>query len=398
MRKNSKFGVLSDEYIKNNYADCFLPVRVDKLHSIRQKPASSYVNTSGKRVKEYNSIAPVIPQFVAENNTKSKGIPAQNEMNAIKSDLIRTTANAESNYSILQPQRKREGLLQEDIGFVKISSMANARDPDFGAIDKDFVGDELEEQAPLSSYGVKADLNTMLGNEAPRHKEDMVFAGRGAKPEMAKILDPSVSTKLFIADELKRQPESALFVKRQSAQQQGAPTDLLAQQQGRPNTMSSMGQQMGPDLPPSGASMFPDEPSVSSAPVKSEPPVAPVKSAPPVAKGTPITLSGKELIQESGHMLEYRDMSNAEMILKNKPSEVPASSASPDRMRTFLAKELRTSKHKTTEQMMKFLMELSSAKIKKIRTAYFLKQAGSPLGVLHATGAGRPKKYGGRKA
>lgn len=397
MRKNSKFGVLSDEYIKNNYADCFLPVRVDKLHSIRQRPASSYVNTSGKRVKEYNSIAPVIPQFVAENNTKSKGIPAQNEMNAIKSDLIRTTANAESNYSILQPPRKREGLLQEDIGFVKISSMANAEDPDFGAIDKDFVRDELEEQAPLSSYGVKADLNTILGNEAPRHKEDMVFAGKGAKPEMAKILDPSVSSKLFLAEELKRQPESALFVKRQSAQQQVAPTDLLAQQQGRPDTMSSIGPQFGPEVMSSGEGMFPDEQGIPE-PVTSAPPVATGEPVKATAKGTPITLSGKELMEEKGELLEYRDMSNAEMILKNKPSEVPASSANPDRMRAFLAKELRTSKHKTTEQMMKFLMELSTSKIKKIRTAYFLKQAGSPLGLSHASGAGRPKKHGGRKA
>jgi len=393
MRKNSKFGVLSDEYIKNNYADCFLPVRVDKLHSIRQKPASSYVNTSGKRVKEYNSIAPVIPQFVAENNTKSKGIPAQNEMNAIKSDLIRTAAAAPSNYSILQPQRKRQGLLQEDIGFVKISSMANAQDPDFGAIDKYFVIDELEEQAPLSSYGVKADLNTMLGNKAPRHKEDMVFADRGAKPEMAKILDPSVSTKLLIADELKSQPESALFVKRQSAQQQGAPTDLLAQQQGRPNTMSSMPPQMGPDLPQSGASMFPVEPSSSAPPVATG---EPVKAT---AKGNQVTLSNRELMEEKGELLEYRDMSNAEMILKKYPDKVPASSATPADMREFLAKHLRTSEHKTEEQMKKFLDKLTNEKIKKIRTAYFLKSSGSPLGVPHASGAGRPnKKEGGRKA
>ena len=73
MRQNKKFGVLSDQYIKDNYSDCFLPIAVDKLHAIRQKPAESYVNTSGRRVKEYNSIAPVIPFYVAQNSIKSKG-------------------------------------------------------------------------------------------------------------------------------------------------------------------------------------------------------------------------------------------------------------------------------------------------------------------------------------
>lgn len=369
MRKNSKFGVLSDEYIKNNYADCFLPVRVDKLHSIRQKPASSYVNTSGKRVKEYNSIAPVIPYFVAQNNTKSKGVQGQNEMNAIKSDLIRTSANAESNYSILQPPRKREGLLQEDIGFVKISSMANAQDPNFGKIDKDFVGDELEDQAPLGAYGDKADLNTILGSEAPRHKEDMVFAGRGAKPEMAKILDPSVSSKLFIADELKRQPQSALFAKPEQATEQQAPTDLLAQQQGRPNTIPSMQTPVEP----------PVEPPVAT-PV--EPPVEPVTE--PVTEQTK-TLDGQPLSTIKGDIVIYKNINEAKSL-----KQIPSDKDSIEVLKNFLAENLRTSYISTEKRMKDFLDTLKPSQIKQIRRKYFKKSAGAPANIPRAPGAGRP--------
>ena len=208
MRASRRFGVLSDQYIRENYADCFLPIRVDKLHSVRQKPANSFVNTSGKRVKEYNSIAPVIPQFIAENNSMN-----QNQLNAIKSDLIRTSANAKPDLNILQPPRKREGTLQEDIGFTKVSSMANAKDPKFGKIDKDFVSDELEEQAAYAAYGDKVEYNTLRGEMASRHKEDMSFAGKGAKSKLAQILDPNVSSQLFLASEFKNIPESPLFAK-----------------------------------------------------------------------------------------------------------------------------------------------------------------------------------------
>ena len=208
MRASRRFGVLSDQYIRENYADCFLPIRVDKLHSVRQKPANSFVNTSGKRVKEYNSIAPVIPQFIAENNSMD-----QNQLNAIKSDLIRTSANAKPDLNILQPPRKREGTLQEDIGFTKVSSMANAEDPKFGKIDKDFVSDELEEQAAYAAYGDKVEYNTLRGEMASRHKEDMSFAGKGAKAELAQILDPNVSNQLFLAGEFKNVPQSPLFAK-----------------------------------------------------------------------------------------------------------------------------------------------------------------------------------------
>lgn len=208
MRASRRFGVLSDQYIRENYADCFLPIRVDKLHSVRQKSANSFVNTSGKRVKEYNSIAPVIPQFIAENNSVD-----QNQLNAIKSDLIRTSANAKPDLNILQPPRKREGTLQEDIGFTKVSSMANAEDPKFGKIDKDFVSDQLEEQAAYAAYGDKVEYNTLRGEMASRHKEDMSFAGKGAKAELAQILDPNVSNQLFLAGEFKNVPESPLFAK-----------------------------------------------------------------------------------------------------------------------------------------------------------------------------------------
>ena len=389
MRKNIKFGVLSDEYIKNNYANCFLPISVDKLHSIRQKPASSYINTSGKRIKEYNSIAPVIPQFVAENNTKSKGIPGQNEMNAIKSDLIRTSANAESNYSILQPPRKREGLLQEDIGFVKISSMANAQDPNFGPIDKDFVGDELEEQAPLSSYGVKAGLNYILGYEAPRHKEDMVFAGRGAKPGMAKILDPSVASKLFLAEELKRQPESALFVKRQTAQQQGAPSDLLAQQQGRPDTMSSMGPKSGPALISSGEGVFADEEGI---PAPLVPTGQPVETEPPAVIGRGKVIgSDQPLSTIKNQILQYADEENARILISMR--EIPDDKTSIPILLDFLATNLRTGDNPTKQDMEKFLGTLSIKELQKIRKKYFKKIPGPIPGSIGIRGRKSGARY-----
>ena len=233
MRASRRFGVLSDQYIRENYADCFLPIRVDKLHSVRQKPANSFVNTSGKRVKEYNSIAPVIPQFIAENNSMN-----QNQLNAIKSDLIRTSANAKPDLNILQPPRKREGTLQEDIGFTKVSSMANAKDPKFGKIDKDFVSDELEEQAAYAAYGDKVEYNTLRGEMASRHKEDMSFAGKGAKSKLAQILDPNVSSQLFLASEFKNVPESPLFAKPaakpagpQGPQGPQGPSNLFSMQQ-----------------------------------------------------------------------------------------------------------------------------------------------------------------------
>jgi len=188
------------------------------------------VNTSGKKVKEYNSIAPVIPQFIAENNSID-----QNQLNAIKSDLIRTSANAKSDLNILQPSRKREGTLQEDIGFTKISSMANAQDPKFGRIDKDFVSDELEDQAPLGAYGDIVEYNTLRGEMASRHKEDMSFAGKGVRAELAQILDPNVSNQLFLASEFRNVPQSPLFAKpdpkpaRPGARQQ--PTNLFSTQQ-----------------------------------------------------------------------------------------------------------------------------------------------------------------------
>lgn len=247
MRASRRFGVLSDQYIRENYADCFLPIRVDKLHSIRQRPAKSFVNTSGKRVKEYNSIAPVIPQFIAENNSMD-----QNQLNAIKSDLIRTSANAKSDLNILQPQRKRQGTLQEDIGFTKISSMANAQDPNFGRIDKKFVSDELEDQAPLAAYGDVVEYNTLRGQTASRHKEDMSFSGKGVKAELAQILDPNVSNQLFLAGEFKNVPQSPLFAKpdpkaaRPRKKQQ--PSNLFPGQQ---NAQGAPGPP-GPSAPPPG--------------------------------------------------------------------------------------------------------------------------------------------------
>ena len=96
MRSSKKMGVLSDKYIKENYLDCFLPVPVNKLHAVTEKVSESYVNTSNKRVKDYISTAPLIPQFVAENKSKQQGVLRINQKNAIKSDLLRKVASSSS--------------------------------------------------------------------------------------------------------------------------------------------------------------------------------------------------------------------------------------------------------------------------------------------------------------
>ena len=342
MRASRRFGVLSDQYIRENYADCFLPIRVDKLHSVRQKPANSYVNTSGKRVKEYNSIAPVIPQFIAENNSSD-----QTQLDAIKSDLIRTSANAKSDLNILQPPRKREGTLQEDIGFTKISSMANAEDPKFGKIDKDFVSDELEDQAAYAAYGDKVEYNTLRGEMASRHKEDMSFAGRGVKAKLAQILDPNVSNQLFLASEFKNVPESPLFAKpdprpaRPGGRQQ--PTNLFPGQ-GR---AERPGQPPGPG---GGGSL--NETGAGGA---FDPPPQPPPPQPPLAGGAGASSkepSGYDFIYRSEEINEGKreppvydgDMSRAsilDFLIKNLINEFMSASKKKDYLESLPLIELK---------------------------------------------------------
>ena len=382
MRANKKFGVLSDQYIKENYADCFLPIAVDKLHAVRQKPAESYVNTSGRRIKEYNSIAPVIPQFVAENNIKKLGIPGQEEAYAIKSDLIRRAATAKSNYSILQPPRKRQGALQQDLGFAQISSMANAQDPEYGELDPTFVEDELNEQAPLGSSGLRASFNTMLGMEASRAKEDMSFAGKGVKPDLAEILDPSIITKMYIAGELQRQPESALFVKPQKGkkieQQQTdlLPTDEITDQA---RTMGSYQaapapppQAPPPQAPPMGQPIATPPAAATNDPVM----LAKIKKADKAAsqsiagKSLYETLSEEPAIKLQGDKLVYYDeASSRSMIMMNVGPPVSDITA----VKEFLAEELRTDKLESEAKMKKYLdsTAVSAAMIKRIYKTYF---------------------------
>jgi hypothetical protein len=375
MRANKKFGVLSDQYIKENYADCFLPIAVDKLHAIRQKPAHSYVNTSGKRIKEYNSIAPVIPQFIAENNIKKLGIPGQEEVYAIKSDLIRRAASAKSNYSILQPPRKRQGALQQDLGFAQISSMANAQDPDYGEIEPEFVADQLDAQAPLGSSGLRASFNTMLGMQASRAKEDMSFAGKGVKPDLAEILDPSIITKMYIVGELQRQPESALFVKPQKGKQiQQQQTDLLPTDE-ITDQAKTMGTYQSAPAPPPQAPIAPPVQAPIAPPV--QPPPTPVK--PPVSSGT----STQPVMEIKGQVIEYADIN-----ISNKLSSTDVPKASDDIfiIKEFLAKYLRTDNIKTQKGMEQFLSQGNksgdkkpTAKvIKDILRKYFPKSAGRP--------------------
>ncbi len=345
MRRNAKFGVLSDQYIKDNYADCFLPISVDKLHSIRKKAAGSYVNTSGKRVKEYNSIAPVIPQYVAENSADRVGEPGRDQIIAIKSDMIRTAASAQSNYSILQPARKRTGLRQEDVGFVQISTMASAIDPDFGEIDPEYVSEELMEQAPLGASGGRVNFNTAMGYDAPRHVEDMTFAGKGAKPLMAQILDPSLTSNLFIASELKRQPQSALFAERLSRTVQQQQVDLLPKSSDQIRDQAQLQPSQASDLEP-------------------PPPVAATQ-----APTSPETINNQPKRSPQGQQLEYIDIADAKRLIREK--QVPNSNAGQATMKQFLEQNLRTDLYDTQQEMRSFLNSLTKDEIKKIRTAYF---------------------------
>ena len=381
MRANSKFGVLSDQYIKDNYADCFLPVSVDKLHSIRQKPAESYVNTSGKRVKEYNSIAPVIPQFISENQIKQSGVAGQQEKNSIKSDLIRKAAAAKSDYSILQPTRKRQGALQEDLGFAQISSMANAQDPNYGKFDSEFIAEELNDQAPLGAYGDKANFNTILGMNATRAKEDMTFAGKGVKPDLAEIIDPSVKNKIYIATELQRQPESALFVKAMKPQGPQAPTqaptqapmagpvDLMPKDQ-----ITDVAQTMqGPQAPPAPQAL----PGTSQPVLGTQIPEPP---ATPVAQSTATTLSGSSVTIVNNAPLIYKDINEAQSIVSKR--EVPDVSI-PEKstvsiLANFLARNL-TLDGGNKAELMKFLKGKPRTALKKITQKYFPKPKGSPV-------------------
>ena len=332
MRASRRFGVLSDQYIRENYADCFLPIRVDKLHSVRQKPANSFVNTSGKRVKEYNSIAPVIPQFIAENNSMD-----QNQLNAIKSDLIRTSANAKPDLNILQPPRKREGTLQENIGFTKVSSMANAEDPKFGKIDKDFVSDELEEQAAYAAYGDKVEYNTLRGEMASRHKEDMSFAGKGVKAELAQILDPNVSNQLFLAGEFKNVPQSPLFAKPdpKPARPTGpqGPSNLFSTQQ---NAQAPLGPQgpSGPPPPPNGG-MVNQPPPQTKIPLQPPPKLPKTLEISGPSDAPPEEVSTQEIMN-----LPYLYKSAAVNRREKEPKKYEGSINSNEQLRKFLKKEL----------------------------------------------------------
>ena len=364
MRASKKMGVLSDKYIKENYSNCFLPIPVDKLHSVRQKPSGSFVNTANKRIKDYISLNPVIPQYIAENASSQKGILGLNEMNSIKSDLIRKAANAKSNYSILQPPRKREGVLQENIGFTQISSMAQAQDVNFGKIDTEFVKDELLDQAPLGAYGDKVNFNTLLGSESVKSKENMTPSGSGVKKDLAKILDPGIESTMFLINELKRQPESYLFTKPQkpgqgqTVQQDGANLILNESEQVR-----DQAQTFGP------SEVLPEVPQVAS------------QSKVPAET----TLSKGQLSKVGDSPIIYKDRSEASSLQSSGdvPNVSDPSESTVDILRAFLLKHLEVSGD--SGKLKKYLDSKPRSELKRLTQKYFPKMAGSPL-------KGTPKK------
>jgi len=370
MRASKKMGVLSDKYIKENYSDCFLPIPVEKLHAVREKPAGSFVNTANKRIKDYISLNPVIPQYVAENASSQKGILGLNEMNSIKSDLIRKASQAKSNYSILQPPRKREGVLQENIGFTQISSMAQAQDVNFGKIDTEFVKDELLDQAPLASYGDKVNFNTLLGSEATKSKENMTPSGTGVKKDLAKILDPGIESKMFLINELKRQPESYLFVK--------------PQKPGQGKTV----QQDGANLIPNESEQVRDQ-AKTFGPSETLPEV-------PVASGVKVpaetTLSKGQLSKVGDSPIIYKNRSEASSLQSSGdvPNVSDPSESTVDILRAFLVKHLEVSGDK--EKLKKFLSSKPRSELKRITQKYFPKTAGAKLTPQKAIG-GKSRMY-----
>ena len=374
MRQNKKFGVLSDKYIKENYLDCFLPVPVNKLHAVTEKVSESYVNTSNKRVKDYISTAPLIPQFVSENKSKQPGVLGINEKNAIKSDLIRKVAGATSSYSILQPPRKRTGVLQEDIGFTQISSMANAQDPNFGKIEPDFVKDSLLDEAPMGAVGVKPNLNTILGQNSSKAKEDMVPSGKGAKPELAQILDPSIESKMYLVSELQRQPESFLFVKPtkpgQGKKVQVDQTDMLPE-----NMIRDQAETTGPPT---------------------QPQALPVATKMPVQQPTQQTLSGKNMTTINDQPIVYKDRTKATSMkgTSDVPNVGDPDASGVDVLRGFLLKNLEVTGDPSG--LDKYLSGMKRIGLKRLVQSYFPKTAGapaSPFGTMK-TGRGRGRGRG----
>ena len=371
MRSSKKMGVLSDKYIKENYADCFLPVPVNKLHAVTKKVSESYVNTSNKRVKEYISTAPLIPQFVSENKSKQPGVLGMNEKNAIKSDLIRKVAGASSSFSILQPPRKRSGVLQEDIGFTQISSMANAEDPNFGEIEKDFVKDSLLDETPMGAVGVKPNLNTILGQNSTKAKEDMVPSGKGAKPELAQILDPSIESKMYLVSELQRQPESFLFVKPtkpgQGKKVQVDQTNMLPE-----NMIRDQAQTTGPPTP------------TQPLPVATKIPVQPTQQ----------TLSGKNVSKVNDQPIVYKDRTKA--ISLKGTSDVPnvgdPDASGVDVLRNFLLKNLEITGD--PGGLDKYLSSMKRIGLKRLVQSYFPRTAGAPPSPFGAMKTGRGRGRG----
>ena len=257
--------------------------------------------------------------------------------------------------------------------------MANAQDPDYGELDPTFVEDELDDQAPLGSSGLRASFNTMLGMGASRAKEDMSFAGKGVKPDLAEILDPSIITKMYIAGELQRQPQSALFVKPQKGKKiQQQQTDLLPTDEitDQAKTMGSYQPAPAPPPPPPMA----QAPPVVTPPVVTPPVVTPPVKPPPVVTGTAVTISNKPEMTILNQTFKYLDLPEAKAL--RQAGKIP-NVADIGKVKDFLAKHLRTDDLKTEKQVKDFLSTkqksgkmIPAKEVKDLLRTYFPKIAG----------------------
>lgn len=206
-------GLNSDKRIRENYLNAYLPIPVGKLHSVMQRPATSFYAPSRPR-RDYNAPSPMIPQYIAEQVSKKEGPNRSSQISAINGDFLRRASNAKNSYSVLRPVEMREGALQQNIGKTRLQSMGEAVSTKTNRVDNDFISKLVDRQAVYGPGYSNATPAMRMALKSKRGQENLQPSAQALKGEIAEYLDPMISTEMTMVSLLSHKNNNPMILTR----------------------------------------------------------------------------------------------------------------------------------------------------------------------------------------
>ena len=211
--KKMRTGLLSDKRIRENYLDAYKPVAVGKLHSVMQRPATSFFAPTRPR-RDYNAPPPLIPQYVAEQASKKAGADRSRQIAAVNGDFLRRASGASTSYAILRPPERRQGALQQDIGKTPLRSMGAAVASSSADVEDDYIERLVSKQTAYGPGFTGATPGARLALDSKRGRENLAPAAQALQGEVAEYLDPMLASEMTMIAMMTHKSNNPMVLKR----------------------------------------------------------------------------------------------------------------------------------------------------------------------------------------